>query len=83
MFKCEVCGGFHDESESEVVVIKMVKGKDCELKNMHARIERVETLPLPPAAPQQTSTFVPRKKVIPPDMLKFMMPPADQTPPTS
>ena len=33
MFKCESCQGFHSAEESEIVVIKIVKGKNCQLKS--------------------------------------------------
>jgi hypothetical protein len=32
MYKCEVCGGFHKAEETEVVTIKIIKGKACDLK---------------------------------------------------
>lgn len=31
VLKCEACGGFHSEKDSEIVLIKIVKGKNCEL----------------------------------------------------
>ena len=31
LYKCEGCGSYHPLSECEVVIIRMIKGKDCEL----------------------------------------------------
>lgn len=28
---CEACGGYHTEDECEVVIVKIVKGKNCKL----------------------------------------------------
>lgn len=31
MFKCEGCGEYHPEDECEIVIIKIIKGKNCNL----------------------------------------------------
>lgn len=31
LIKCEGCGGFHSMEESEIVIIRMIKGKDCSI----------------------------------------------------
>ena len=37
-YKCEACGKFHDEDETEVVIIKVVKGKNCELNDFFSKL---------------------------------------------
>ena len=32
-FKCDICQGYHPESEKEVVVIKLIKSKSCLILN--------------------------------------------------
>ena len=44
VFKCEVCGGYHSEEESEIIVIKVVKGKNCELRRNISFGEEIRTI---------------------------------------
>ena len=37
--KCDVCGGFHLESETELVTIEITKGKDCDISNFFSKKE--------------------------------------------
>jgi hypothetical protein len=76
-YKCESCGGFHPADEVEVAVIRIIKGKNCELKNpvvpfTPAVIPRSETPQIPSENPVPSK---PIKKIIPPDILGLMLEP--------
>jgi hypothetical protein len=44
MVKCESCSQYHPLSECEVVVIKMIKGKNCSIKSETRPVERIEPM---------------------------------------
>lgn len=50
LFKCEACGGYHTADESEVVIIRMVKGKNCELTHANRTVVVAKTIDTSPAS---------------------------------
>ena len=83
-YKCESCGGFHSAEETEVAIVRIIKGKNCAL--VPPKIERpfkVESgsagaVGLNPDAPTGNATPFnqpPRKPMIPPGMVGMMYPP--------
>jgi hypothetical protein len=85
MIKCEGCGGYHTLDESEVIVIKIIKGKGCampkaegktvyvERPNVERTIQPLNTDAVPtPITPIQPSK--PRKNIIPPGIASMMIP---------
>lgn len=41
MVRCDGCGGFHFEDDCEVIVIKIIKGKQCEFKGLQPQVREV------------------------------------------
>ncbi len=85
---CQGCGGYHSPEECEVIVIKIIKGKNCPLpssgglRTEPASIrDRVIEKPLPEqaalkeAAPVAPAKVVPRKNIIPQGISSMMIPP--------
>jgi alanyl-tRNA synthetase len=81
-FKCDVCGGFHLADDCEIITIKIIKGKNCEL-NSGIILNQIKTPTIPivkdekisdtPQVPQVPQ--VPQKNIIPPHLMKMMIPP--------
>jgi hypothetical protein len=88
MAKCEGCGQYHPVEECEIVVIRMVKGKNCPINQPQKQVftdvvrerDHTPTLPvmrdvvdtLPPSPPQQK-----RRSIVPRDILSMMVDPND------
>jgi hypothetical protein len=69
VLRCEACGGFHSEEESEIVVIRIVKGKNCELKNIFS--ENRTTAPISNFSNRQQDReekFIPKGESIVPSI---------------
>ena len=84
MIHCESCGGYHTLEDSEIVVIKIIKGKGCDMPKAEPKtvyvdrpnvidrpVQPVDVVvpPVPPAPP--------KKKIIPPGLLAMMIDPAN------
>src|ERR1035437_1493405 len=81
MLRCDGCGGYHPVDECEVVVLRLVKGKNCELNTSRPTETTkpfgditTETLPNPVA----TETILPKKNIIPPAVMSMMYPPGHE-----
>jgi hypothetical protein len=82
-YKCESCGGFHPADEVEVAIIRVIKGKNCELRNPIAPAISFSTTP--DVKTQQNSSIItnedshapskPKKAIIPPGILGMMLEP--------
>jgi len=77
VFKCD-CGHYHDEKDVEIVVVKMVKGKDCKIE----AFEKPPNYVVPSVTAEEPSTEEippkqqpPRRNIIPPGIASMMMPP--------
>ena len=84
MAKCEGCGQYHPVSECEVVIIKMVKGKNCPLVPIQQTAVREVVRGLPPIDPVIVAPAVvndqppvKRRSIIPRDILATMVDPND------
>ena len=84
MIRCEGCNGYHTMEESEVVIIKIIKGKGCPMPSsrntvVEAVVPRVvynsrdNTVPVTVNAP--VAPAVPKKRIIPNAFLSAMVPP--------
>lgn len=80
------CGHYHTEDECEVVVVKIVKGKQCNLGNpIAAATVPVTTTDIPTILhreipldiPEDTAPRPPKKNIIPPGITSMMYPPGD------
>ena len=43
--RCEVCGDFHNEEDCEIIVIKIVKGKNCPLVREKIYSQTIQMIP--------------------------------------
>lgn len=84
MAKCEGCGEYHPIEDCEVVTIRIVKGKHCDLKPQEKVVyrdavtpaittvsieqQKVENNPVPQDAK-------PRRNIMPPGVMGLMIPP--------
>ncbi len=57
MIACEGCGSYHKKEECEVVVIRIIKGKDCQIPLV--RKNSIQPAPAVFIPPQQSSPAVP------------------------
>lgn len=75
MYKCDACGGYHPEAECEIVTIKIIKGKACELKSpmVTPMVTREVVTPMSPITP--TTPPPPKRNVIPPGIASMMIGP--------
>jgi hypothetical protein len=85
MIHCESCGGYHTLEDSEIVVIKIIKGKACDMPKAETRnapnwvdkpTQPVEVV-VPPAPPIPVPPAPPKKKIIPPGLLSMMIDPSN------
>lgn len=81
-FKCESCMGFHPVEDCEVAIIRIIKGKKCELKNPVAYAPTASYPPLveTPRNPSIITNEPPapsklQKPIIPPGILGMMLEP--------
>lgn len=81
------CGHYHPEDECEVILIKVIKGKDCELDqtkilNNFAPKEPIKTTEENPPQPDKPSPEALRRRrsIVPPGIMKAMIPPPELTP---
>lgn len=86
MIHCEGCGGYHSMEDSEIVVIKIIKGKECYMPSAspargqsatsHVTAVIPPPMDIPPPQPPAPPA-PPRKKIIPPGLLSMMMDPTN------
>jgi len=77
MISCEVCHGFHTIEESEVITIRIVKGKKCDINERFARPAVVSATPFPAGLKLPDAPPPIRRPIIPPGMAQVMIPPGD------
>lgn len=87
MIKCEGCGEYHPLEECEIVIIKIIKGKNCVMPSQAKQVVYRDT-PIVPSGQVVTPTPVtvvsndqpvvpqkPRRNIIPPQVASMMLPP--------
>jgi hypothetical protein len=83
MILCQGCGEFHPVTECEVVVVKIVKGKNCQLNQKSifgtsttgASLQNKIATETKEEFPVLDRPVVPMKKAIPPGFMSMMLPP--------
>lgn len=85
MIKCEGCGDYHSLDECETVIIRIVKGKNCELKSPGRSVGQDFKMPgATVVVPQKEDVIVPNNNVevaqstvpVVPQKIKNIVPPA-------
>jgi hypothetical protein len=83
MVKCAGCGGLHYADECETVVIKLIKGKACQISsfNQNSLEERKEVIfngevkDKTPVQAGEIKQVVIKKNIIPPGIMSLMIDP--------
>lgn len=84
MIKCEGCGQYHPIEDCEVVIIKIIKGKQCAMPAQGQTVIKEVVREVAPV--EQTGRVVvetipidqspkPRKNIVPPGIAAMMLPP--------
>jgi hypothetical protein len=76
MINCEVCHGLHTLEESEMVVINIIKGKNCDI-NQVVKPKAFTPAPIGSDLTTPPPPVIPRKPIVPPQFLGVMIPPGD------
>jgi hypothetical protein len=86
MIRCEACGELHKEEDCEIVIVKIIKGKECTLRSS----TRADSLASSFQNNQQDTSITtatnsangpvqPKRKVIPPEFASMMVPDGNET----
>jgi hypothetical protein len=88
MIRCEACGELHKEEDCEIVIVKIIKGKECTLRSSNKSENLVSSLQTNTPAIGESSTIYPKdkevpvqpkRKVIPPGFASMMYPDGSET----
>ena len=74
---CEACGGYHDKDESEIVIIKIVKGKDCVINPNILRTPEA-TVVVPPKIEVVKDEPIKSDVKVDPDGIGYHIPPKER-----
>jgi len=85
MIRCEACGELHKEEDCEIVIVKIIKGKECTLRSSTKEDKLVSTFQSNTADVNAMPTNItnvtvqPKRKVIPSEFASMMYPDGSET----